>query len=199
MELSKQIRKYRDTLGWSQDDLAQRIFVSRQTISNWETDKTYPDIKSLLMLSALFQTTLDDLVKGDVEMMKKEMSSSTDVKRMHVLSIVIMIALLVGCLTAVPIFAAFGVVGAVILIICFAVAMPCAIIVEGIKKRNNVQTYSEIVAFMNGEKVDEIKAKTKHKYWFDSIIGKLIFGMVVGLILVALGLILAEIGVRIFS
>jgi DNA-binding XRE family transcriptional regulator len=199
MELSNQIRKYKDTLGWSQEDLAQRVFVSRQTISNWETDKTYPDIKSLLMLSALFQTTLDDLVKGDVEMMKKEMKNSTDVKRMHVLSIVIMIALLVGCLTAVPIFVAFGVVGVVILIICFAVAMPCAIIVEGIKKRNNVQTYSEIVAFMNGEKVDEIKAKTKRKYWIDSIIGKLIFGVVVGLILVALGLILAEIGVRIVS
>lgn len=40
MELGKQIRKYRNELSLSQDELAQRIFVTRQTISNWENDKS---------------------------------------------------------------------------------------------------------------------------------------------------------------
>ena len=65
MDISNQIKKRRTDMGLSQEELAERIYVSRQTISNWETDKTYPDIQSLLMLSVLFDTTNDVLVKGD--------------------------------------------------------------------------------------------------------------------------------------
>lgn len=48
MEIGKQIKKYRTDIKLSQEALAERIFVSRQTISNWENDKNYPDMKSLL-------------------------------------------------------------------------------------------------------------------------------------------------------
>ena len=41
-------------LGWSQDDLAEKAYVSRQTISNWENNKSYPDLQSLLLLGSLF-------------------------------------------------------------------------------------------------------------------------------------------------
>lgn len=74
MELGKQIKKYRKALSLSQDALAEKIFVSRQTISNWENDKSYPDINSLILLSEVFNTSIDNLVKGDVETMKKEIS-----------------------------------------------------------------------------------------------------------------------------
>ena len=53
------------------EDVAERIFVSRQTISNWETDRTYPDVQSLLLLSEIFGTSIDELVKGDVATMEK--------------------------------------------------------------------------------------------------------------------------------
>ena len=43
MELASQIRAHRTERGLSQDELAEAIYVSRQTVSNWETDKTYPD------------------------------------------------------------------------------------------------------------------------------------------------------------
>ena len=46
MELGKHIRKYRNDLSLSQDELAEKVFVSRQTISNWENDKSYPDVKT---------------------------------------------------------------------------------------------------------------------------------------------------------
>ncbi len=72
MNLGSQIKKYRSELSMSQDELAEKIFVSRQSISNWENDKTYPDIKSLLLLSEVFQVSLDQLIKGDLEIMKKE-------------------------------------------------------------------------------------------------------------------------------
>jgi len=50
MELGAQIKKFRTEMAISQDELAEKVFVSRQSISNWETGKTYPDIKSLLQL-----------------------------------------------------------------------------------------------------------------------------------------------------
>ena len=70
MEIGEQIKKYRTEMGLSQDRLAEKIFVSRQTISNWENNKNYPDVKSLLLLSCLFNVSLDMLVKGDLEKMK---------------------------------------------------------------------------------------------------------------------------------
>ena len=69
MEIGKQIRKYRTELKLSQDDLADKIYVTRQTISNWENDRNYPDIRSLVLLSNVFGISLDILVKGDLEQM----------------------------------------------------------------------------------------------------------------------------------
>ena len=54
MELARRIKEHRERLGMSQSELAKKVFVSRQTISNWETDRTYPDVQSLLLLSNLF-------------------------------------------------------------------------------------------------------------------------------------------------
>ena len=48
------IRELRAAHGMSQDDLAARVYVSRQTISSWENGKTYPDVQSLLLLSEIF-------------------------------------------------------------------------------------------------------------------------------------------------
>lgn len=51
MELGNQIKKYRSEIQISQEQLADRIYVSRQTISNWENEKSYPDVNSLILLS----------------------------------------------------------------------------------------------------------------------------------------------------
>lgn len=58
----------------SQEELAKRIYVSRQTISNWENEKSYPDIHSLLLLSNLFGVPVDELIKGDLKKMKQEIN-----------------------------------------------------------------------------------------------------------------------------
>lgn len=50
MELYKQIKRYRTDMNLSQEELAEKIYVTRQTISNWENDKSYPDIHSLLVV-----------------------------------------------------------------------------------------------------------------------------------------------------
>lgn len=70
MELQKRLVELRTERGLSQEDLAEKLYVSRQTISNWERGKTYPDINSLLLMATYFDVSLDHLIKGDVDEMK---------------------------------------------------------------------------------------------------------------------------------
>lgn len=63
MEIGNRIREHRAVLAMSQDDLAARVYVSRQTISSWENGKTYPDVQSLLLLSEIFGATVDSLIR----------------------------------------------------------------------------------------------------------------------------------------
>ena len=65
MELNAQIKKYRTELNLSQEELAEKVYVTRQTVSNWENEKSYPDIHSLLLLSSLFNVSLDQLIKEE--------------------------------------------------------------------------------------------------------------------------------------
>ena len=69
MILSEQIKLCRKQLGMSQADLANAIWVSRNTVSNWERGDTTPDIQSLVLMSALFGLSLDEMVKGDEQVM----------------------------------------------------------------------------------------------------------------------------------
>jgi transcriptional regulator with XRE-family HTH domain len=64
----------------TQEELAEKIGVSRQTISNWENGRSYPDIVSIIFLSDIYDMTLDSLLKGDNEMIK-HLKKSTDVTK----------------------------------------------------------------------------------------------------------------------
>lgn len=81
MVIGEQIRRHREAAGLSQDDLAARVLVSRPTISHWETGKTMPDAQSLLLLAQLFDTTIDELVKGDVDEMRHTVEREVQVQR----------------------------------------------------------------------------------------------------------------------
>ena len=65
MDIGLQIKKFREQQKISQEELALKIFVSRQTISNWETNKSCPDVKSLITLSNIFNVLVlcQDLVQ----------------------------------------------------------------------------------------------------------------------------------------
>ena len=71
MDVGNQIRERRQALGLSQEELAQRLYVSRVTVSHWETGKTLPDVQSMLLLANLFGTTIDEMVRGDVDEMRE--------------------------------------------------------------------------------------------------------------------------------
>ncbi len=156
MNLGKQIKKHRSALALSQEELAEKIFVSRQSISNWENDKTYPDIKSLLMLSELFEISVDELIKGDVDTMKKEISEQeqTEFQRDGTVFTVLMTMMLV---LPIPLSKLLGWIGWGIWAVIAAVTLYYGIRVEKFKKKHNVQTYKEILAFTEGKTLSEIE------------------------------------------
>jgi transcriptional regulator with XRE-family HTH domain len=71
MELAKIIKKHRELNHWSQEELAEKLHVSRQSISKWESGTNYPSLDILVAMSDLFDITLDHLVKGDNEFKQK--------------------------------------------------------------------------------------------------------------------------------
>ena len=66
--------------GFTQESVAEKVNVSRQTISNWENEKSYPDITSVIELSNLYSISLDELLKGDEKMMEHLEESTNVVK-----------------------------------------------------------------------------------------------------------------------
>ncbi|WP_225048215.1 helix-turn-helix domain-containing protein [Lacticaseibacillus kribbianus] len=65
MGFATQVRHYRQERGWSQEALAQRLFLTRQTISKWEQGDATPDLETLVALADLFDVSLDRLVRGE--------------------------------------------------------------------------------------------------------------------------------------
>ena len=160
MELSSRIKELRTEKGWSQEVLAQRAYVSRQTISNWETERSYPDVHSLLILSDLFAVSVDELIKGDVDTMKEEITKN-DGKEMKKLYNLAGIECLAGLASAVLV----GVLEVDVLKLLFAVLTGVFLTADFMTFRrmrqmqaeHDVQTYREVIAFMNGETLDEIE------------------------------------------
>ena len=155
MELGKQIKMYRLENKLSQEELADRIYVSRQTISNWENDKNYPDINSLVLLSEVFKVSLDKLIKGDIEAMK-DVIKKEEVDKMKHYGKIYTIMLIVTVVSAVPLFMWLGLWALIPWGIIWMLSMYFASKIEKIKKDNDVQTYKEIVAFSEGKLLDDI-------------------------------------------
>ncbi len=156
MELGKQIKKHRQEVQLSQEKLADRVYVSRQTISNWENDKSYPDVNSLVLLSEIFQISLDNLIKGDIEVMK-DVIQKEEIVKMNRYGKIYTIMLIVTAISAVPLFMWLGVWAFIPWGIIWALSMYFAVQVEKVKKDNDVQTYKEIVAFSEGKLLDDIQ------------------------------------------
>ena len=78
MEIGKKLKNARIEAGLTQEKAAEKIDVSRQTISNWENEKSYPDIISVIALTDLYSVSLDELLKGD-QKMAEHLEESTNV------------------------------------------------------------------------------------------------------------------------
>lgn len=156
MELGKQIKMHRQEAELSQEELANRVYVSRKTILNWENDKSYPDVNSLVLLSEIFQISLDKLIKGDIGVMK-EVIQKEEIEKMKRYGRIYTIMLIVTVVSAVPLFMWLGVWAFIPWGIIWAISMYFALKIEKVKKDNDVQSYKEIVAFSEGKLLDDIQ------------------------------------------
>lgn len=175
MELGSQIKKYRGELKLSQEELAEKVYVTRQTVSNWENEKSYPDIHSLLLLSSLFEISLDQLIKGDIDIMKKEIDKAEIERHNHLGSIFgfLFIACLISFILLVKFLEAIGI---AIWVVLFGITMVFAVKIHKLQKKNDISTYKEIVAFTEGKKLDEIsKQREIGKRPYQTVL-KLLFG-----------------------
>ncbi|MFS0673025.1 helix-turn-helix domain-containing protein [Ornithinibacillus sp. 179-J 7C1 HS] len=76
MIFSERLKKEREKRGWSQTDLADKIHVSRQSVSKWETGKNYPSIEIIIELSDLFGITIDEMLRSDKELTEQVIQDS---------------------------------------------------------------------------------------------------------------------------
>ncbi|KEI17757.1 helix-turn-helix domain-containing protein [Clostridium haemolyticum] len=155
MQLHTQIKKYRTNLNLSQEELAEKVYVTRQTISNWENNKTYPDIRSLLLLSTLFNISLDQLIKGDIKTMQEKINKS-ELQKFNCDGAIFTILLIILTISIVPLVVFFSYYGLIISAIIWGISMFYAHRIEIYKKNNDIQTYKEIIAFTKGKRLDEI-------------------------------------------
>ena len=166
MDIGVQIKKYREQQKISQEELALKIFVSRQTISNWETNKSCPDIKSLIALSNIFNVSLDEFMKEDIKEMR-EIVEKTTINKFNRMGNVFLVELIIITVSAYPLFCVEGYIGIAIWLCLFAISFYTASRIEKFKKKYDIQTYKEVLAFVDGKQLthDETQQEIgKRKY-----------------------------------
>jgi len=77
MNLGERLKKARIEKGFSQADVADFLNISRQSISRWETDKTYPDIDNLVELSKYYEVSIDELLT-ETKTLQQEINQKTE-------------------------------------------------------------------------------------------------------------------------
>lgn len=182
MELGKRIKDFRSLHNWNQDELAEKMFVSRQTISNWENDKSYPDIQSILLLSNLFEISLDQLVKGDVEQMQ-EIINEQDVKQMKYYGKMMLACVGILIVTFGPLYFRMGMWSLIPEGIIALAVLYFSVKLNTIEKENDIVTYKEIVTFMNGKSLDE-KSKQQEigKRPYQTVAVMILAGLISGIL-----------------
>lgn len=76
MELQSQIKKYRTQMHLSEEELAESVFVTKQTVSDWEAGKIYPDLRRLFLLCNTFEISIEELLQNDIAYMRTEIQKA---------------------------------------------------------------------------------------------------------------------------
>ena len=79
--LNEILKEKRKEFDLTQQNVADHLNVTRQTVSSWEVGKSFPDIPTLIKISDFYQLSLDYMLKGDVNLMKKIKKDTNDLKK----------------------------------------------------------------------------------------------------------------------
>lgn len=105
MELGEKILELRKKINFSQEELAEKVNVTRQTISKWELGETCPDIKQAKELSKIFSISLDEMVGNDISEVVVEKVSNTEKLAGLILRVLRYLGIILVCLVVVDIVA----------------------------------------------------------------------------------------------
>ena len=83
MNIGKKLKDSRTKLQLSQEEVAEKLNITRQTLSNWENNKSYPDILNIIELSNIYPISIDELIKEDKQMVESLEESLNVVKSKH--------------------------------------------------------------------------------------------------------------------
>lgn len=103
--MNENILKLRKDFKLSQEELAERVGVTRQTISNWELGETQPNVEQLKKLSEIFKVSIDELVGNDVKGMLVEKISNTEklagmiIKILKVIGVIFVVLLVIDVIS----------------------------------------------------------------------------------------------------
>lgn len=84
MKLAEKIILLRKQKGWSQEELAAQMDVSRQSVSKWESGASMPDIDKIILLSRIFETSTDYLLKDDIDEEDNDEKDEAEEKQSHI-------------------------------------------------------------------------------------------------------------------
>ncbi len=190
MDIGNKIKEYRIRCNLNQEELANKLFVSRQTVSNWENNKFYPDIKSIVLLCNIFNVSIQDFIEGDLEEMKKVVNKS-DMKAFNIISWLFTIELIIMIISAYPLSKYAGRIGCIIWFIFMIITMATATIIEVYKKKYDIQTYKEIIAFCESKTLNrDDKNQEIGKRPYQKILLAIISGIIALLVMIIMHLIL---------
>lgn len=155
--IGHKIKKLRKELRYSQEKLAERVQVSRQTISSWENDKSYPDINSLMLLSDIFNTSIDNLIREDVIIMKQEINNNSKEKVQRKKDLIVLNRLtgfrfasaILGGILLFPIYKYLGIVYMIIPLLFLCITISLTFPIQKIRNKYQLKKYSDIVEFFD--------------------------------------------------
>ena len=98
--LGNNILKLRKQLGFSQEELSEKVNVTRQTISNWELNETQPNPEQLKLLSKALNVSIDDLIGNDIKNVVEEKIDSTEKNTKIIIRVLTVIGVLIFFLFA---------------------------------------------------------------------------------------------------
>lgn len=83
MEFNEKLQYLRKQHHWTQEQLAEKLYVSRTAVSKWETGKGCPNIESLKCISKLFSVSIDELLSGEELLERTETENRANVNRIY--------------------------------------------------------------------------------------------------------------------
>ncbi len=188
MNFGENLQTLRKLKNYSQEDLADKLQVSRQAVSKWESGTGYPETEKLISICDLFDCSMDELIRGKISIdsnSEKELYDSFMNKFSKSISIAIML-ILIGTTLFITILGfneANNMLGIVVLLIFVVFAVPI-FIVKGIEMENFKSKYPKLSNIYSEEEIDNYNNKFSKMIALSVSI--ILIGVVVSMITIAL-------------